>query len=170
MASLEVWQRGSVEGIPALLQPVAHALLQVAEELELKLVDYPNELLWEKPAGVAPVGFHLKHITGVVDRLFTYARAESLRAEQLSYLSAEESHTGSAKELVQIFHRQVEQALSQLRNTSADSLIDPRGIGRKQIPTTVIGLLFHAAEHCQRHLGQLLVTAKMVQANSTSTM
>ena len=54
----EVWLRGPVENIPSLLQPVAHALLQAREEVSELLENFPNELLWEKPAGVASTGFH----------------------------------------------------------------------------------------------------------------
>lgn len=69
----EVWLRGPIENIPALLQPVAHALLQARQEVNELIKKFPHELLWEKPAGVASAGFHLQHITGVLDRLFTYA-------------------------------------------------------------------------------------------------
>jgi hypothetical protein len=72
----EVWLRGPVENIPSLLQPVAHALLQAREEVSELLENFPNELLWEKPAGVASTGFHLQHLSGVLDRLFTYARGQ----------------------------------------------------------------------------------------------
>jgi uncharacterized damage-inducible protein DinB len=165
----EVWQRGPVEGVPPLLQPVAHALLQAAEDARQYTESFPSELLWEKPANVASVGFHLLHMRGVVDRLFTYARAEALSREQLAALSLEkEIPTGSAQPdvLVSAFRKQVEQAILQLTKTDEATLTDPRTLGRKQIPTTVIGLLFHTAEHCQRHTGQLLVTARVLQAKN----
>jgi hypothetical protein len=76
----EAWLRGPVEGVPPLLQPVAHALLQAAEEVDALLDDFPEERLWERPAGAASAGFHLQHLRGVVDRLFTYARGEALSA------------------------------------------------------------------------------------------
>ena len=166
--NMEVWQRGPVEGIPPLLQPVAHALLQVVEEAERHTEDFPADLLWERPADVASVGFHLLHIRGVVDRLFTYARGESLTAQQLEELSSEKqappAEVVQPEDLVNDLSQQVEKAIVQLRNTPESTLSDGRAIGRKQIPTTVAGLLFHAAEHSQRHLGQLLVTARIVRA------
>src|SRR5207237_6128851 len=85
----EYWQRGPIEGIPPLLQPVAHALLQANTEIQDIIKDFPKEKLWQKAAGVASVGFHLQHIAGVLDRLFTYSRGESLTIEQLAYLSEE---------------------------------------------------------------------------------
>ena len=165
----EVWQRGPVGGVPPLLQPVAHALLQAIEDAELYMEDFPAELLWERPANVASVGFHLLHIRGVVDRLFTYARGESLSPEQMKELSAEKEMPVEAVEparLVHAFDQQVEKALEQLKNTPESILTEARTIGRKQIPTTVSGLLFHAAEHVQRHIGQLLVTARLLQAGT----
>ena len=88
-ASPEAWLRGPVEGVPDLLQPVAHALLQAKGEARTLLENFPAELLWNRPAGLASVGFHLQHVTGVVDRLFTYARGESLSREQQETLARE---------------------------------------------------------------------------------
>lgn len=161
----EVWQRGPVEGVPALLQPVAHALLQVAEEVGKYMEDFPDELLWQRPEGLASAGFHLLHIRGVIDRLFTYARGEALSEVQLRALDLEKvtpPEAVSASDLVNRLTEQVLKAVDQLRATSESSLTDGRTLGRKKIPTTVIGLLFHAAEHSQRHLGQLLVTTRML--------
>ncbi|MCB2379244.1 DinB family protein [Hymenobacter sp. BT635] len=163
--ALEVWLRGPLPGVPPLLQPVAHALLQAREEIQAQLADFPAALLWQRPAGVASVGFHLQHLTGVLDRLLTYARAEALTPEQLAALAVEghSPHPGcTAAELVQAFAAQVERALAQLRHTDEATLREARGVGRAQVPSTVLGLLVHAAEHTMRHLGQLLVTARIV--------
>lgn len=162
----EVWLRGPIPEVPSLLQPVAHALLQAREEVEAALLAFPTPLLWEHPAEVASVGFHLQHLTGVLDRLCTYAKGQSLTPDQLKNLAAEGSSTGTAnsvEDLVQAFHRQVDRTLAQLRTTPESSVTQPRGVGRAQLPSTVLGLLFHAAEHTQRHVGQLLVTARIVQ-------
>ncbi|KAA9332066.1 DinB family protein [Hymenobacter busanensis] len=162
----EVWLRGPLPEVPPLLQPVAHALLQAREELGAALHDFPADLLWQRPAGVASVGFHLQHLTGVLDRLLTYARAETLTPAQLAYLAAEGKPTApptSTAALVRAFETQVEQALAQLRATDEATLPNWRGVGRAQLPSTVLGLLTHAAEHTMRHLGQLLVTARVVQ-------
>jgi uncharacterized damage-inducible protein DinB len=162
----EVWLRGPLPDVPPILQPVAHALLQAREEINALMQAFPNALLWERPAGVASVGFHLQHLTGVLDRLFTYARGQALSADQLDFLSAEGEpfeDSDSIQNLVSRFNEQVDQALAQLRTTDEQTLTEKRGVGRAQLPSTVIGLLVHAAEHTTRHLGQLLVTARVVQ-------
>jgi uncharacterized damage-inducible protein DinB len=160
----EVWLRGSVEGIPALLQPVAHALMQSVEEVQKMLQDFPPAHLWERPAGVASVGFHLQHIPGVLDRLSTYALGKPLSAEQMSYLQREEKETAvTTGELVTQLEKSVQRFIEQLKHTDPATLTEYRGVGRKALPSTVMGLLFHAAEHTMRHTGQLLVTAKLVQ-------
>lgn len=165
----EVWQRGPVEGVPALLQPVAHALLQAAEEVERYMTELPAALLWEKPDGLASPGFHVMHMGGVIDRLFTYARAESLNPAQLKDLAAEKEVPQQSvlpADLMNTFRKRVERAIAQLRSTPEASLTDHRALGRKQIPTTVGGLLFHTAEHCMRHTGQLLVTTRILMARN----
>jgi uncharacterized damage-inducible protein DinB len=161
----EVWLRGPLPAVPPLLQPVAHALLQAREEVTEFMANFPAEKLAERPLGLASVGFHLRHLTGVLDRTFTYARGEALSEMQLAYLAAEgqpPTHPGAVQELVQAFARQVDRALVQLENTPPATLPDWRGVGRAQLPSTVIGLLVHAAEHTTRHVGQLLVTSKLL--------
>lgn len=160
----EVWQRGPVAGIPALLQPVAHALLQAREDVHRLADDLPEALLWERPAGVASAGFHLQHLAGMVDRLFTYARGEALTSAQLQTLRAEGTPTGSRDALIRAWDAQVDRALAQLGATDPGTLTHAREIGRARLPSTVLGLLFHAAEHAQRHVGQLLVTARVAAA------
>lgn len=163
MTQPEVWLRGPVEGVPAALQPAAHALLQVKEEIADILADFPDDKLWDRPAGVASVGFHLKHIPGVVDRLFTYARGEKLSSDQMRYLSSEAEETGESKdELIRAAQDRIDKAIDELRSIDPVILPDFRGVGRKQLPSTVLGMLFHAAEHSERHLGQTLVTARVL--------
>jgi uncharacterized damage-inducible protein DinB len=113
------------------------------------------------------VGFHVRHAAGSLDRLFTYARGEGLSAEQRAFLESEGEPgipPAQAASLVDEFERQVDQALAQLRATAESTLLEPRGVGRLQLPSTVVGLLVHAAEHTQRHVGQIVTTAKIVQA------
>lgn len=163
----EYWLSGPVAGIPALLQPVAHALLQARREVQAIAAQFPGHLLWEKPAGLASVGFHLQHLRGVLDRLFTYARGQSLTADQLGQLKGEgQPAPGAAtvRELVAAFNQQVEKSLQQLQQTAEATLTATRLVGRAAIPSTTIGLLVHAAEHTMRHTGQLLVTAHILQA------
>lgn len=165
--NLEVWLRGPLPDVPPLLQPLAHALLQAQEELHEYLNDFPDSLLWQRPTGVASVAFHLQHLTGVFDRIFTYARGESLTETQMQALKAKGVENAEIKvqQLIEAFNQQVEKAINQLESTNKTTLTKIRGIfvGRAKIPSTVIGLLFHAAQHTTRHLGQLLVTSKFVK-------
>jgi uncharacterized damage-inducible protein DinB len=164
----EVWQRGPVENIPPLLQPVAHALLQAREELHDMMMDFPQNLLWKRPGGVASPAFHLQHLTGMLDRLFTYAAKNPLSPRQLHSLSIEgnQKETSlSMKELIELFNNQVDLSINALRKVNVETLTEVRTIGRKLIPTTLIGLYVHAAEHTMRHIGQLLVTVRVLQGN-----
>lgn len=163
----EVWQCGPIENIPALLQPVAHALLQARNEVTEMMQNFPDSLLWQRFAGTASAAFHLLHLTGVLDRVFTYAKNDTLNDRQLDFLNKEGKISDSITVdfLVALFDKQVAVAITQLSITDINTLTETRFIGRKKIPTTTIGLLFHAAEHTMRHTGQLYVTVKVLQSN-----
>ena len=169
MDKLEVWQRGPLQEMPGLLQPIAHALLQAEEELEEMMNNFSDELLWQRPANVASPAFHLQHLSGVLDRVFTYARNEPLTDFQLTQLHDEDvapQQNVSVQSLLERFKRQIKTAIIQLQNTDENTLKEYRGVGRKQLPSTVIGLLVHAAEHTMRHVGQLSVTVKILKASN----
>ena len=169
---LEVWLRGPVEGIPALLQPVAHSLLQSQEELHRTLSQMAPADIWVTPGGAPSVGFHARHAAGSLDRLFTYARGEQLSVAQRAALAAEgqpDLRSQIVPALVAEFDAVVERAIEQLKRTDEATLREPRSVGRAQLPSTVLGLLFHAAEHTQRHLGQITTTAKIVARQSAAS-
>ncbi|RNL50305.1 DinB family protein [Pedobacter jejuensis] len=166
---LEVWQRGPLPEFIAVLQPIAHALLQAREEVNEYMHNFPKDLLWVRPANMASAGFHLQHLSGVLDRVFTYARAEKLTEYQFEQLAEEGKNSLNGYEvdhLVNRFNKQVDVALKQLKITDEHALADFRGVGRAGLPSTVIGLLFHATEHTMRHVGQLMVTAAIVKAQN----
>jgi uncharacterized damage-inducible protein DinB len=144
MSEPEVWLRGPIPGVPPLLMPAAHALAGAREDLHRAVEGLSGDHLWARPAGVASVGFHLRHVAGILDRLLTYARGEALTESQLAYLRAEA-------------------ALAQIRATLEADLLLPRGVGRQQLPSTVMGLVFHAAEHAQRHTGQVVTLSRIVR-------
>ena len=165
MPQPEVWLRGPLPTIPPLLQPVAHSLLQCREELIASVRGLTPEQIWARPCGAASIGFHAQHAAGSLDRLFTYARGEQLSPTQQAFLAGEgaaDLAPGVDGRIMAAFDVAVERALAQLRTTSEATLLDTRGVGRAQLPSTVLGLLFHAAEHTQRHMGQLVTTAKML--------
>ena len=161
----EVWQRGPVPGHEPLLMPVVHALLQAREDLDRLAGQVPSEHVWLRPGGAASIGFHVRHTGGALDRLFTYARGETLSDIQKAALR-EEGAPGdppvAIAALVSGVSAIIDRALEQLAATSKESLLDERKLGRAGLPTTVLGLLFHGAEHCTRHVGQAITTARIV--------
>ncbi len=166
MANTEWWQRGPVEGIPAMLQPVAHILLQVRESTA-ELVEGLTEEQWNaRPANVASCAFHVRHMAGVIDRLFTYARGEGLNDPQFAALKQEGAPMTLADvpKAIELLSARVDGALQQLRTTDEKTLGDFREVGRAKLPSTVIGCLVHGAEHSMRHIGQLSVTSRIVRS------
>ena len=164
MSQPEPWLRGPIPGIPPLLMPVAHALVMAREDAEHAIAGLGAEALWARPGAGASAGFHAMHLAGSLDRLFTYARGESLSDEQFRALEREKSPpTLPAAELIRLVHDTIARALAQLRATDEATLLEPREVGRAKLPSNVLGLLFHAAEHTQRHVGQVVTTAKVVR-------
>lgn len=162
----EVWLRGALPDVPALFQPAAHALLQCQEEIRSTLPGLTPQQLVTRPARVASIAYHVLHSIGSLDRLLTYARGDALSVDQLAYLRGEsaagETPTTSDALIAQ-FDEAIERARAQLCATEPVTALDTREVGRAKLPSTVIGLLFHAAEHTQRHTGQLVTTAKLVR-------
>lgn len=168
MAITEWWQRGPVDGIPAVLQPIAHILLQVRESVDDLVAPLTEEEWNARPAGVASVAFHVRHIAGVIDRLFTYARGSALSPEQLAAIRTEGDtlRTAEIATVMTLLAARVDSAVAELRTIDVTTLGDFRGVGRAQLPSTVIGCLVHGAEHAMRHVGQLSVTARLVRSGS----
>ena len=166
MSKTEWWQRGPIEGVPAVLQPVAHILLQVRESVS-ELVENLTLDEWNaRLAGVASAAFHVRHISGVIDRLFTYARGDALSEGQFEAVRSEGAEldaSGIAAVLAALSAR-VDSAIAELREVDPATLGEFRGVGRARLPSTVIGCLVHGAEHAMRHVGQLSVTTRVVRS------
>lgn len=165
----EVWLRGPLPGVSALLMPAAHCLMQCREEIAT-VADLTADQLWAKPAGAASAGFHLRHIVGSLDRLLTYARGTQLDRQQLAYLRAEGEPgepPDTTSTLVASAQAAIDSAVQVLRSTDDSDLVLARSVGRAALPSTVLGLLFHSAEHAHRHTGQLVTTAKIVRSRTT---
>jgi hypothetical protein len=161
----EAWQRGPVPGFEPLLMPVVHALIQVREDLTRLVATVPDAIVWERPGGAASIGFHVRHTGGALDRLLTYARGEALTDAQRAYARGEGvagDPPASLASVVAEVDAIIDRALDQLRATPASSLLDERKVGRAGLPSNVLGLLFHAAEHATRHVGQAITTAKIL--------
>ena len=152
----EKWLTGPVPGVAPLLLPVAHALLQVRDDVRRTLEGLSLDQVWKPVGASATIGFHALHIAGATDRLLTYARGEQLSETQVAAARQEANVDGlDAEALASHVEQAVDAALDQIRLTSAASLTTPREVGRLRLPSTVIGLLFHAAEHATRHAGQM---------------
>lgn len=165
MSANPVWLQGPVKGVPALLQPVAHALVEANEDVQALLPALSIEGAWARPGRAASVGFHVKHAIGSLDRLFTYARGEMLSVDQLATLAAEkmmDRDTATPKQLASDFSVAIDRALAQLRATPETTLLEPREVGRSKLPSNVLGVLVHAGDHTYRHVGQAITTAKIV--------
>lgn len=163
----EPWLRGPLPGIHPLLQPAAHAFVMAAEDVAAAVVGLSPIEVWTAPYGVTPVGFHVAHLTGSTDRLLTYARGVALDDTQKAAIGRERMmavERPPIERLVTEWQATVDRALEQLAATDPATLTNAREVGRDRLPSTVLGLLFHAAEHAARHTGQVVATAKLVRA------
>jgi uncharacterized damage-inducible protein DinB len=172
----EAWLSGPIPGIDPLLLPAAHALVQARTDILAAASTLGAVQLWAKPGGAASVAFHVFHVAGSIDRLLTYARGEQLDDAQRKVLEEErkvgaftwhaerpQATPHSHAELLRGVTTSIEDALTTLGATDAATLHSPRLVGRAGLPSTVFGLLFHVAEHTQRHTGQIVTTAKIVR-------
>ena len=60
----------------------------------------------------------------------------------------------------------IDRSLEQVRATPAASLLEPRHVGRKRLPSNVLGLLYHGAEHATRHTAQIVTTLKVIRGRA----
>ena len=142
-------------------------LLQVRESVHEMVPGLTEEEWNARPAGVASAAFHVRHIAGVVDRLFTYARGETLTDGQRADLARERAPTMTLTEVPDVLaalDARIDAAVAELKTIDHETLGAWRGVGRAQLPSTVIGCLVHGAEHGMRHVGQLSVTVRVVKA------
>ena len=167
----EPWLRGPLDDFSRWTTPAAHALLQSHEDLERVATELTVAELWRNPGGSPSVGFHLRHITGSIDRLLAYAAGRALTDEQFRALAAEAvagEPPSKAGQLVAAAQAKINETLAVIRATPDEKLFEARAVGRAQLPTNVFGLLFHIAEHTQRHTGAIIATAKIVRATNES--
>jgi uncharacterized damage-inducible protein DinB len=164
--SPEVWLRGPIPGIQPYLQPAAHTLLQVREDIEEAVRGLTPDQLWHRPNGAAAIGFHLHHLPGSLERLLTYSRGEMLSPDQMARLASEKTVHEDRPLLDALLARlsgEIQRALDYFRSLPQEVLLEKRDVGRKRLPSTTLGLIFHAAEHSSRHAGQIVTLAKIVR-------
>ncbi|MBV8841321.1 MAG: DinB family protein [Bryobacterales bacterium] len=159
----EPWMRGPIPGVHPLVAPSLYGFQQAREDLARYTEGLTTEQIWTKPHGFGSVGFHLRHIAGSTDRLMTYLRGDQLSEAQMQFLRSEHEPGASREELLAAMDAVFQRAESLARTLNAERLTEPREIGRKRLPTTVLGLLTHIAEHTQRHVGQAISAAKLAR-------
>ncbi len=160
----EPWLRGPIAGMPAMVMPAAHALMQAAEDIPQAVAGLTSNQLWALPGGAAAVGFHLRHLAGSIDRLLTYESDAQLSDAQFEAMDAEIADDGrDAEQLGRDAVASIARAIEVMRVTPPGTYLEARSVGRRKLPTTVLGLLVHIAEHTQRHVGAIIATAKVVR-------
>jgi uncharacterized damage-inducible protein DinB len=163
-AVAEPWLRGTLTQIPAVPRAVLHALELAKEDIARWCSKLSDEQLNARPRGIAPVAFHLRHIVRSVDRLLTYAEGRPLADDQIAMLKTELEPGATDSALFFEFNEGLNKAAARIRALASTDLEMTRKVGKKQLPTTVGGLLVHVADHTQRHVGQAITTAKIVVA------
>jgi uncharacterized damage-inducible protein DinB len=158
----EPWLRGTLSDVAPTQRAVLHALEAAKEDLERWCASLTEEQLYARPARIAPVAFHIRHIARSSDRLLTYAEGQPLSDHQLALLKTELDPGAASQALFDELNTGLTDAASRIRAFHPSQLSDPRSVGKKQLPTSVAGLLVHIADHAQRHVGQAITTAKIV--------
>jgi uncharacterized damage-inducible protein DinB len=159
----EPWLRGPISDLDPLVAPLLYAFQQAREDLRTHTSGLTTQQIWATPHSLGSVGFHISHIAGSTDRLITYLQGKQLSEAQMTALHAEHQPGASLDELLGALDSSFQHAEAVVRALNAANLTEPREVGRKRLPTTVIGLLTHIAEHTQRHVGQAIGAAKLAR-------
>jgi len=160
----EPWLRGTLAEVPAVQRAVLHAIELAKEDLERWCGTLNDDELNARPAGLAPIAFHLRHIARSLDRLLSNAEGGQLNGEQVAALKTEMDPRANREELFAELHSTIEKSAARIRAVDAGGLEESRAVGKKKLPTTVGGLLVHVADHTQRHTGQVVTTSKILLA------
>ena len=164
----EPWLRGTLTEVAAVPRAVLHALELAKEDIERWCGNLSDNELNSRPAEIAPVAFHVRHIARSIDRLLTYAEGRELTAKQIAALKTELDAGATKRELFAEFDAALKESAERIRALDPDRLDEPRKVGRRELPTTVGGLLVHVADHTQRHVGQAVTTSKIVKGRVTN--
>jgi hypothetical protein len=162
----EPWLRGTLREIPAVQRAIVHALQLAGEDLQHWCGSLSDEQINARPGGLAPIAFHLRHMARSLDRLLTYAEGRDLSEPQLAAMKAELDPEATREGLFLELNSALAKSMIRVQVFDVSSFEQIRVVGRKQLPTTVAGLLVHVADHTQRHAGQAVTTAKFILAKS----
>jgi uncharacterized damage-inducible protein DinB len=163
-SSTEPWLRGTHAGVPAAGRAVLHALDLALEDIHRWTEGLTDLEVHAQPLGLPSAAFHLKHIARSLDRILTYAEGRQLAPEQLSALKAEQTGSEPLAELLGEVEGSFASAADRIRALAGADFETFRGVGRRQLPTSIGGALIHVADHTQRHTGQVVTTAKVLKA------
>lgn len=159
----EPWLRGAISGVNPLLTPILFAFQQAREDLAAHTEGLTPAEIWATPFGFGSLGFHLRHIAGSTRRLSLYLEGKQLTEDELATLHAEKEPGASREELLREADSAFRQTEDVVLRIDPARLAETREVGRQRLPTTVIGLLTHIAEHTQRHVGQAIAAAKLAR-------
>lgn len=162
----EPWLRGTLTELPSVHRAVLHALELAGEDLHRWCGQLTDAQMNQRPAQIAPVAFHLRHIARSLDRLLTYAEGASLDEKQLLALKSELNPGATRNDLFAEISTALANSATRIRGFASADLESPRSVGRNKLLTTLGGLLVHIADHTQRHVGQAITTAKIVLAQT----
>jgi uncharacterized damage-inducible protein DinB len=162
----EPWLRGPIPGLHPLIAPILYAFQQAREDLALHAAGLTIEQVWATPHGFGSLGFHIRHIAGSTHRLMTYLEGKPLSESQMTALQDEHDPGAPLEQLLAEIDLSFQNAELLVRELHPNNLGDFRSMGRKHLPTTVIGLLTHIAEHTQRHVGQAIGAAKLARVGN----
>jgi hypothetical protein len=162
----EPWLRGPIAGVHPMSAPLLYSFTMVREDLTKWTAGMSTDELWARPMDLGPVGFHIRHIGGSSERLATYLKGEQLNESQMLEMKKEMEAGSSYDELFSRLEEQLLYVEAIVKALDPRTWNDARGVGRKSLPTTVGGLVTHIAEHAQRHVGEAIVTAKIVKGGT----
>ncbi len=162
----EPWLRGAIAGVHPITAPFLFSMTQAREDLAQWTASLTADQLWARPLGLAPVGFQIRHIGGSIERLAVYLRGEQLNDQQLGEMKREMEPGASYQQVTSRMEEQMLWAEAIVKSVDPRTWNDLRAVGRKALPTTVGGLITHIAEHTQRHVGQAIITVKVLRAET----
>lgn len=161
---IEPWMRGTHSDVPAVGRAVLHALELALDDLKKWTDGLTDAEIQCRPFGLMPVARHLRHIARSTDRILTYAEGHQLSEAQLQALKTEDRGDETRAALMAEVEASFRNAAERIRALALSDLEAPRGIGRRQLPASAGGALIHVADHTQRHVGQVVTTAKVLVA------
>lgn len=160
----EPWLSGTHAEVSAAPRAVLHALELAVEDIRKWTDGLSDTEVHAQPLGLTPVSYHLKHIARSIDRILTYAEGGQINGDQLAALKGESSGAETLNELLAEVDAATGRAADRIRALHDADINTFRGVGRKQLPTSIGGALIHVADHTQRHVGQVVTTAKVLKA------